>query len=97
MQNPSTARLEDEQQKLELVDPMAIKMTMSSKSLEWSSVVLAGILQELLQLHETYLWFLFKNMAVSKNSSTPKSSILIGFSIINHPFWGTPIVGNTHI
>ena len=28
---------------------------------------------------------------------TPKSSILIGFSIINHPFWGTPIFGNTHI
>ena len=27
---------------------------------------------------------------------TPKSSILIGFSIINHPFWGTPIFGNTH-
>ena len=27
----------------------------------------------------------------------PKSSILIGFSIINHPFWGTPIVGNTHL
>ena len=25
---------------------------------------------------------------VSKNSGTPKSSILIGFSIINHPFWG---------
>ena len=23
-------------------------------------------------------------------SGTPKSSILIGFSIINHPFWGTP-------
>ena len=23
--------------------------------------------------------------------------ILIGFSIINHPFWGTPIFGNTHI
>ena len=31
------------------------------------------------------------------NSGTPKSSILIGFSIINHPFWGTPIFGNTHI
>ena len=29
-------------------------------------------------------------MGVSKNSGTPKSSILIGFSIINHPFWGTP-------
>ena len=36
-------------------------------------------------------------MGVSKNSGTPKSSILIGFSIVNHPFWGTPILGNTHI
>ena len=26
----------------------------------------------------------------------PKSSILIGFSIINHPFWCTTIFGNTH-
>ena len=26
----------------------------------------------------------------------PKSSVLIRFSIINHPFWGTPIFGNTH-
>ena len=32
---------------------------------------------------------------VSKNSGTPESSILTGFSIINHPFWGTPIFGNT--
>ena len=36
-------------------------------------------------------------MDASKNSGTPKSSILIGFSIINHPFWGIPIFGNTHI
>ena len=36
-------------------------------------------------------------MDVSENGGTPKSSILIGFSIINHPFWGTPIFGNTHI
>ena len=36
-------------------------------------------------------------MGVSKNHGTPKSSILIGFSIINHPFWGTPIFGNTYI
>ena len=36
-------------------------------------------------------------MGVSKNRGTPKSSILIGFSIINHPFWGTTIFGNTHI
>ena len=32
-----------------------------------------------------------------KITGTPKSSMLIGFSIINHPFWGTPIFGNTHI
>ena len=36
-------------------------------------------------------------MGVCKNNGTPKSSILIGFSIINHPFWGTPIFGNTYI
>ena len=36
-------------------------------------------------------------MGVSKNRGTPESSILIGFSIINHPFWGTPIFGNTYI
>ena len=29
-------------------------------------------------------------MGVSENSDTPKSSILIGFSIINHPF-GVPL------
>ena len=36
-------------------------------------------------------------MGVSVNGGTPRSSILIGFSIINHPFWGTTIFGNTHI
>ena len=45
-------------------------------------------------------------MDVSENSGTPKSSILIGFSIINHPFWvplfletpiwGTVMVGGFH-
>ena len=30
-----------------------------------------------------------RHMGVSKNmGKPPKSSILIGFSIINHPFWG---------
>ena len=37
------------------------------------------------------------HMGVSKNNGTPKSSILIGFSIINHPFWGTFIFGNVHV
>ncbi len=32
------------------------------------------------------LWGL--HMGVSKNKGTPKSSIFIGFSMINHPFWG---------
>ena len=41
---------------------------------------------------ETFLY-----MGVSKNMGTLKSSILIGFSIINHPFWGTHIFGNTYI
>ena len=36
-------------------------------------------------------------MGVSKNNGTPKSSVLIGFSIVNHPFWGTIIFGNTQI
>ena len=36
-------------------------------------------------------------MDVSENHGTPKSSILLGFSIINHPFWDTTIFGNTHI
>ena len=36
-------------------------------------------------------------MDVSENSGTPKSSVLIGFSIINHPFWGIPIFGNSHM
>ena len=40
---------------------------------------------------------LVRHVGVSENSGTPKSSILIGFSIINHPFWGTPIFGNTHV
>ena len=33
-------------------------------------------------------------MDVSENSGTPKSCILIGFSIINHPFWGYPYFWN---
>ena len=49
--------------------------------------------------------FLFRNhpikgsvgfyMGVSLNAGTPKSSILIGFSMINHPFWGIPLFFET--
>ena len=38
------------------------------------------------------------HMGVSKNrGGPPKSSILIRFPLINHPFWGTTIFGNAHI
>ena len=43
---------------------------------------------------KVHMWVQNKN---NKNNGTPKSSILIGFSIINHPFWGTMIFGNTHL
>ena len=42
--------------------------------------------------------FQVNHLGVSLNGGTPKSSILIGISIINHPFWGTTIlIGNTHL
>ena len=49
-----------------------------------------------------YLTFPFEKktlpyLGVSENRGTPKSSILIRFSIINHPFWGTLIFGNIHL
>ena len=43
-----------------------------------------------------FIGFIESHMGVSKNNGTPKS-MLIGFSIINHPFWGTPIFGTTHM
>ena len=42
-------------------------------------------------------FFVSSYVGVSLNGGTPKSSILIGFSIINHPFWDTLIFGNIHI
>ena len=32
------------------------------------------------------------HMEVSINGGTPKSSILMGFSLINQPFWGSPFM-----
>ena len=45
----------------------------------------------------TKMWGSQLHMGVSQNCGTPKSSSLKRFSLINHPFWGTPIFGNTHI
>ena len=64
---------------------MAGRVQMSLYGLDGSPIVAAWCLQR------SYTW-VFEKIVV-----TPESSILIGFSIINHPFWGTPIFGNTHI
>ena len=49
-------------------------------------------------IHVLLNLFVICHLGVSKNrGGPPKSSILIGFSIINPPFWGTPIFGNTHL
>ena len=39
----------------------------------------------------------FKVWMFPKIGVPPNHPILIGFSIINHPFWGIPIFGNTHL
>ena len=44
-----------------------------------------------------YIYIIYIYMGGSWNRGTPKSFILVGFSLINHPFWGTPIFGNLHI
>ena len=40
--------------------------------------------------------YTIEHMGVSENGGTPKSSILIGFSIIHHPF-GVPLFLETPI
>ena len=37
------------------------------------------------------------HVRVSQKGGTSKSSSLMGFSIINHPFWGSPTYGNPHV
>ena len=46
-----------------------------------------------------HMRFILVYMDVSENSGFSPQIIhgLIGVSIINHAFWGTPIFGNTHI
>ena len=36
-------------------------------------------------------------LAISWNGGTPKSPISMGFSLINHPFWGTSIYGSPQL
>ena len=45
----------------------------------------------------TLMVFFYMGVSEKRGKTPPKSSIFIGFSFINHPFWGSPIFGNTHI
>ena len=66
---------------------VVVEATPSSRSQCLSGFLSLGCPFSIFEMH----------MDVSKNRGTSKSSILIGFSLINHPFWGTPIFGNIHI
>ena len=44
-----------------------------------------------------FIYLFIYNMGVSRNRESPKSSILVGFSLISHPFWGTPMTMETPI
>ena len=48
---------------------------------------------------EFVLWGVTQNQwpYMKVSWGTPKSAILIGFSLIKHPFWGTPILGDPHM
>ena len=69
--------------------------TWLSKSLILSIHCSGAWLVGCLEMVRKKTWMIHPKLVVSKNSVTPKSSNLIGFAIINHPFWGTPIFGNT--
>ena len=45
-------------------------------------------------MYNGFIWFY---MEISENGDTLTSSSLIGFSHMNHPFWGIPIYGNPHM
>ena len=59
--------------------------------------LLLSSMDDLLECTNPNCIYTFFYMGVSENGGTPKSSNLIGISIVNHPFWGTPIFGNIHI
>ena len=41
--------------------------------------------------------YIYMYMGVSINEGTPKSSIFMGFPLINQPFWGTPMTVEIHM
>ncbi len=62
--------------------------SITEESLRWTGSAPGG------KHKDKWSWYGWR---CKNNGKTPKSAILIGFSIINHPFWSTPIFGNIHI
>ena len=65
----------------------------SSKEVDWMDQGLVGSV--------VFFWhiYIYINMDVSENSGFSPQIIHYNkiFNFFNHPFWGTPIFGNTHI
>ena len=65
--------------------------------------VLPGTIKQTLGSQTDWITTFFSHLEMidiwlfPKIVGSPKSSILIGFSLVNHPFWGTTIFGNSHI
>ena len=53
---------------------------------------LRGVQKVGLRCATGYIVYLFDHVEVSWNMGTPKSSILMGFSLINHPAIGMPTI-----
>ena len=81
----------------------------SSEDWDWVFVL---VIFRCLMISDPILWeFIFASKTLPRNSHlgdmfrkwmfpkivVPPNHPLIGVSIINHPFWGTPIFGNTQI
>ena len=47
-------------------------------------------------LMEVLVWIFIRVSTQKYGGFHPNHPFLIGFSIINHPFWGTTIFGNIH-
>ena len=88
---------------------MRLEVVVVVPASSWDAVVVAVVLHALGQEEgSTYISYLAPIIMIinytyiyiwvfPKIMVPPKNSILIGFSIIKHPFWGTPIFGNIHI
>ena len=76
---------------LELLDMSSVGSCAAFGYTQCSSVWIDNALNTLITVSVSQNICFQLHKGVSENSGTPKSSILKGFSIINHPFWGTPI------